>query len=185
MKAQNGGQQDLLHAGERIDQAPQWFQDALANKPQDKFVAYEQTKLHYRQWHGPNADAPNLVLVHGGGAHARWYDFIAPLLTDYYNVIAVDLPGMGDSGWLKDYKREIMAEALITMVRDAGFTGKPAIIGHSMGGMVSLITGHLYHSELAAVMICDYYVRPPHAHEEWYMEEDESGVMRPRQTRET
>lgn len=185
MKAQNGGQQDLLPAGERIDEAPQWFQDALANKPQDKFVAYEQTKLHYRQWHGPNADAPNLVLVHGGGAHARWYDFIAPLLTDYYNVIAVDLPGMGDSGWLKDYKREIMAEALITMVRDAGFTGKPAIIGHSMGGMVSLITGHLYHSELAAVMICDYYVRPPHAHEEWYMEEDESGVMRPRQTRET
>jgi hypothetical protein len=51
--------------------------------------------------------------------------------------------------------------------------------------MVSLITSHLYHSELAAVMICDYYVRPPHAHEEWYMEEDENGVMRPRQTRET
>jgi pimeloyl-ACP methyl ester carboxylesterase len=92
---------------------------------------------------------------------------------------------MGDSGWLKDYKREIMAEALITMVRDAGFIGKPAIIGHSMGGMVSLITSHLYHSELAAVMICDYYVRPPYAHEEWYMEEDENGVMRPRQTRET
>ena len=31
MKAQNGGQQELLPAGERIDEAPQWFQDALAN----------------------------------------------------------------------------------------------------------------------------------------------------------
>ena len=39
MKAQNGGQQDLLPAGERIDAAPQWFQDALANTPQDKKTA--------------------------------------------------------------------------------------------------------------------------------------------------
>ena len=56
------------------------------------------------------------------------------------------------------------------MVRDAGFTTKPAIIGHSMGGMVNLMTSHLFPNELAALMMCDYYVRPPHAHEEWYME---------------
>ena len=54
-----------------------------------------------------------------------------------------------------------------------------------MGGMVSLMTSHIYHQELAALMMCDYYVRPPHAHEEWYMEEDENGVMRPRETRPT
>lgn len=185
MKALNGGQQDLLPAGERIDEAPQWFREAIEMAAEDRFVAYEQTKLHYRQWQGPSADAPNMVLVHGGGAHARWYDFIAPLLTPYYNIISVDLPGMGDSGWLQDYKREIMAEAVITMVRDAGFEAKPAIIGHSMGGMVSLITSHIYHDELAALMMCDYYVRPPHAHEEWYMEEDENGELRPRETRPT
>ncbi len=185
MRALNGGQQDLLPDGEIIDNPPQWFCDAIANQPEDCFVAYEKTKLHYRKWTGPSADAPNVVMVHGGGAHARWYDFIAPLLTDYYNVISVDLPGMGDSGWLQNYKRDIMAEGVITMVRDAGFTAKPALIGHSMGGMVSLMTSHLYHAELAALMICDYYVRPPHAHEEWYMEEDENGQMRPRQTRDT
>jgi pimeloyl-ACP methyl ester carboxylesterase len=185
MKAQNGGQQDLLPAGERIDDAPQWFKEALAQKPQDKFVAYEQTKLHYRQWDGPNAEAPNIVLVHGGGAHARWYDFIAPLESAKYNVISVNLPGMGDSGWLQKYDRDIMAEGLITMIRDAGFATKPAIVAHSMGGMVSLRCGHIYHQELAALMICDYYVRPPQAHEEWYMEEDENGELRPRPTRET
>lgn len=185
MKALNGGQQDLLPAGERIDEPPQWFRDALDNAPQDHFVAYRQTNLHYRQWRGPSADTPNIVLVHGGGAHARWYDFIAPLLTPYYNAISLDLPGMGDSGWLQEYNREIMAEAVINMVRDAGFTTKPAIIGHSMGGMVSLMTSHLFPNELAALMMCDYYVRPPHAHEEWYMETDENGVMRPRETRPT
>ena len=51
MKALNGGQQDLLPAGERIDEPPQWFRDALDNAPQDHFVAYRQTNLHYRQWH--------------------------------------------------------------------------------------------------------------------------------------
>ena len=49
MKALNGGQQDLLPAGERIDEPPQWFRDALDNAPQDHFVAYQQTNLHYRQ----------------------------------------------------------------------------------------------------------------------------------------
>ena len=176
MKALNGGQQDLLPAGERIDEPPQWFRDALDKAPQDHFVAYQQTKLHYRQWRGPSADKPNIVLVHGGGAHARWYDFIAPLLTPYYNAISLDLPGMGDSGWLQEYNREIMAEAVINMIRDVGFKTKPAIIGHSMGGMVSLMTSHLFPNELAALMMCDYYVRPPHAHEEWYMETDENGV---------
>jgi len=126
-----------------------------------------------------------MVLVHGGGAHARWYDFIAPLLTPYYNVIALDLPGMGDSGWLAAYKREIMAEAVITMIRDANFPSKPALIGHSMGGMVSLMTAHMFAQELAALMICDFYVKPPHAQEEWYMEEDENGELRPRPTMDT
>jgi pimeloyl-ACP methyl ester carboxylesterase len=185
MKALNGGQQDLLPKGELIDFEPEWFQKAIAQVPQDHYVAFQDAKLHYRKWAGPDADAPNMVLVHGGGAHARWYDFIAPQLTPYYNVIALDLPGMGDSGWLQAYSREIMAEAVVTMVRDAGFGAKPALIGHSMGGMVSLITSHIYPQDFAALMICDFYVKPPHAHEEWYMEEDKNGNLRPRPTMET
>ena len=175
MKAQNGGQQELLPAGERIDEAPQWFVDALANKPQDK--TWPMTKRKFIIANGrPDADAPNLVLVHGGGA-MRWYDFIAPLLSPYYNAISVDLPGMGDSGWLQTISAKLWPKRSSPWCA-MRFTSKPAIIGHSMGGMVSLMTSHLYHGELAALMMCDYYVRPPHAHEEWYMEEDENGVMR-------
>ncbi len=189
MKALNGGQQDLLPEGERIDAQPQWFKDALAQKPQDCSVSYQEGKLHYRYWPHQSDErsesVANVVLVHGGGAHARWYDFIAPLLSPYYNVISVGLPGMGDSDWLKHYTRDIMAEAVITMVRDVGFKTKPAIVGHSMGGMVSLMTAHLYHDELAALMICDFHVKPPHAHEEWYMEEDENGDLKPRPTMPT
>lgn len=185
MKALNGGQQDLLPSKEIIDFEPKWFKEALAVPVQDKFAAFKGADLHYRQWQGPSADAPNMVMVHGGGAHARWYDFIAPLLSARYNVISVDMPGMGDSGWLTEYNREIMAEGIITMVRAAGFKSKPALIAHSMGGMVSLLTAHHYAQELAALMICDYYVRPPHVHEEWYMDKDENGELQPRPTRDT
>lgn len=185
MKTDNGGQQALVPAGELIEKAPDWFQQALAEKPHLRDVAYEKTRLHYRQWDGPGTDAPNIVLLHGGGAHARWYDFIAPQLTPYYNVIALNLPGMGDSGWLQSYTRDIMAEGVITMIRDARFTAKPALIGHSMGGMVSLLTAHLYHDELAALMMCDYYVRPPKFHNEWYMSRDENGNWQPNPTRDT
>lgn len=185
MKTDNGGQQALVLAGELIEQAPQWFTRAIETEAEDCRVAYEQTHLTYRKWAGPSADAPNIVMVHGGGAHARWYDFIAPLITAKYNVISVDQPGMGDSGWLQKYNREIMADALITMIRDAGFASKPAIIAHSMGGLVSLICASHYHEELAALMICDYYVRPEYAHEEWYMDKDENGDYQPRPTRET
>ena len=185
MKALNGGQQELLPAGELVDFEPQWFTQAIATPAEDKFVAYQDTKLHFRQWQGPSRDAPNLVLMHGGGAHARWYDFIAPLLSPRYNVISLDMPGMGDSGWLQKYNRDIMAEGVITMIRGADFAAKPAIIAHSMGGMVSLLTAHHYTDELAALMICDYYVRPPHLHEEWYMEKAEDGSLRPQPTRDT
>ena len=185
MKALNGGQQDLLPDGERIDAQPEWFQKAIAAPAEDKYATFQDAELHFRKWHSPSEDAQNIVMVHGGGAHARWFDFIAPLVSEKFNVISVDLPGMGDSGWLQEYNRDIMAEGLMAMIRAAGFTSKPAIIAHSMGGMVSLMCAHKFHDELAAIMICDYYVRPPHAHEEWYMEEDEDGNLRPRPTRDT
>lgn len=168
MKTDNGGQQGLIPAHELILQAPTWFEKAIENKPTDHFVAFRGSEIHYSAWQGPSAEAANIVLLHGDGAHAHWFDFIAPLLTPYYNVIALDMPGMGESGWLQSYSRDIMAEAMITMIRDAGFTSKPAFIAHSFGGLVGLLTAHHYGDELAALMICDFHVNSPETHHEWY-----------------
>jgi len=45
------------------------------------------------------AGKPGLLLVHGGFAHAHWWDFPSLLFfTDRYCVAAIDLSGMGDSG---------------------------------------------------------------------------------------
>ena len=71
MKTDNGGQQALVPAGELIEHAPEWFIQAIETAAEERQVAYEQTHLNYRKWTGPSADAANIVMVHGGGAHAR------------------------------------------------------------------------------------------------------------------
>ena len=189
MLTDNGGQQAHIPPHELIAAPPQWFTAALNEAGQDHFVPYENTQLHYRAWDCTNpqasarAAAANIVLLHGDGAHARWYDFIAPLLTPYYNVIAADLPGMGDSGWLKAYSRHGMADAIAAMIRHRAFTTPPALIAHSFGGMVGLHVAHAHPASIAALMICDYHVRPPHIHHEWYADVKTPRILRVYATR--
>jgi pimeloyl-ACP methyl ester carboxylesterase len=50
-------------------------------------------------WHAWGADtAPTIVLLHGGsGSWTHWIRNIQPLVAEGYRVLAVDLPGFGDS----------------------------------------------------------------------------------------
>ena len=61
-------------------QPPGWFTAALAAPADEGSVDVAGARITYRAW-GP-AGAPGLVLVHGTAAHARWWDHIAPLLSD-------------------------------------------------------------------------------------------------------
>ena len=42
---------------------------------------------------------PPLLLLHGGSAHAHWWDFIGPDLARDFHAIAPDLRGHGESDW--------------------------------------------------------------------------------------
>ena len=52
-------------------------------------------KVHYRRFGPVDSAKPGLILIHGMWAHCRWWDHIAPHFCDRYNVVAIDLPGMG------------------------------------------------------------------------------------------
>ena len=184
MKAHNGGQQAMLAHQEIVDFQPQWFKDALAKQPVARRVPFRNAELHFLDWGSPNPAAPPVVLVHGDGAHARWFDFVAPLIADRHHVIALDLPGMGDSGWLDAYSRDIMADAVMTMIRAAGFTRAPGLIAHSFGGFISLLAAAGHANELAGLMICDFTVHPPEGHTEWYADIEAPRPMRIYETRE-
>lgn len=138
---------------------PSWFDDALAMRPDEGTSTVEGVDVHWLRW-GPS-DGPGLVLVHGGAAHAHWWSHLAPFFTPGYRVVAVDLSGHGDSGRREVYRSELWARELLTAAADAGVVGPPVVVGHSMGGFVTIVTAALYGEDLAGAIIVDSPVRRP------------------------
>lgn len=134
-------------------QPPDWFEDFVARPRHSHYIEVEGTRIHYDIWPGP-ADAPAMLFVHGNGAHSHWWDFIAPGLTDRFNVIAMDSSGAGDSGHRQHYSAVTFAQEIIEVARDAGF-GRTIVAGHSFGGGMTRIAGYLYGEELAAIVLID------------------------------
>ena len=65
--------------------------------PTDHFMRLGRLSVHYLAWGQPSR--PPLILLHGGAAHAHWWDHIAPVLSQRYRVLAPDLRGHGDTDW--------------------------------------------------------------------------------------
>lgn len=142
--------------------APDWFLNAVAQPYEVASVEVEGTHVRYQRW--GKRGAPGLLLVHGNGAHAHWWDFIAPYFAEHYNVAAMTFSGMGDSGWRDEYRMETFAAEEIAVCEHAGlFDGpvKPIIIAHSFGGFVTLLTGADYGDRLTGTVIVDSPVNPP------------------------
>lgn len=140
-------------------QAPKWFGDALASPVESCTTEVEGCPIHYLR--RGDRDKPGLILVHGGAAHARWWDFIAPYFADRFHVVCPDLSGHGDSGRRKVYARELWAEEIMQVGRDAGFPGPPVVVGHSMGGFVSIVAASLFGDRMKGAIIIDSPVRKP------------------------
>jgi pimeloyl-ACP methyl ester carboxylesterase len=84
-----------------------------------------------------------LVLIHGIG-HRRqaWYPVLEPLAEEY-DVIAVDLPGHGESTDGLDPSlpvRDALRRALEETYADLGIE-RPHVVGNSLGGLIALEAG--------------------------------------------
>jgi pimeloyl-ACP methyl ester carboxylesterase len=142
---------------ETVAEAPEWFRTAVTTPFDQRTVEVDGCAVNYLRWGDPAL--PGLVLVHGGAAHAHWWSFLAPLLTGAYHVVAVDLSGHGDSGRRPVYDAETWAAELLAVAADAAMRGKPILVGHSMGGFVSMVAASLYGDRLAGAVIVDSPVR--------------------------
>lgn len=139
--------------------APGWFQQALSAPREERRVDVQGCPIHYLHWGDPSK--PGLVLVHGGAAHAHWWAFLAPMLTRGYHVVALDLSGHGDSGHRDRYPYGVWCDEILAVAQDAGMTRPPVLVGHSMGGLVSIVTAALHGDRLAGSVIVDSPVRRP------------------------
>jgi len=144
---------------------PKWFTDAINTPYESRIVEVEGSSIHYQVW--GDLGKPGLVMVHGGGAHAHWWDFIAPFFLDHYRVAALNLSGMGDSEHRSSYTSEIYAKEVMAVAIDAQFEGKPILIGHSLGGKVVMKAGNLFAERLDGVIIADSPCHPPNYVQKW------------------
>ncbi len=131
---------------------PEWFAQAVASTAITSEVEVAGAVVRSRCWGAPG---PGVILVHGGGAHARWWDHIAPLLADEYRVVAIDLTGHGTSDRRESYELSTWAEETMVAALASGITGRPVVIGHSMGGEVALTAGAIHGDEIAGVITVD------------------------------
>lgn len=137
-------------------QAPAWFTDALSASHDVGEVEVDGARITYRAW--GKAGGPVAVLVHGGAAHAGWWDHIGPHLCDDHRVVALDLSGHGDSDRRDVYTLETWAAEVVAVAR-AESDGRPAVLGHSMGGFVALTAAREHGASLAGAVAIDSPVR--------------------------
>jgi len=164
------------------DDPPPWFRAALAASVEPGSVAVDGTMISYRAY-GEQADN-GIVLVHGGAAHARWWDHIAPLLARGRRVVALDLSGHGDSGRRDVYNLDLWAHEVLAVASAAGITGPPIVIGHSMGGFVALRVAGLYGPQIEGVVVIDSPVRDITPEERAARDQRAFGPLRVYPTRE-
>ncbi|WP_224390862.1 alpha/beta fold hydrolase [Pseudonocardia sp. ICBG1293] len=137
---------------------PTWFTDALAEKAEPGVVASDGVEIRFRSWGAPGG--PGVLLVHGGAAHSHWWDHVAPLLVEgTRRVVAVDLSGHGDSGRAPSYDLVRWATELRAVIAASGLGPRPTLIGHSLGGFVTLTAALRYGEELAGAVAVDSPVR--------------------------
>jgi pimeloyl-ACP methyl ester carboxylesterase len=98
-----------------------------------------------------------LVFIHGFGNDAHVWDEIAPAVAPYYRTLALTLRGHGDSGRSAEPGRE--PEALVRDV-EAALTAlrveRLVLVGHSLGGRVSLQFASRNPGKLAGLVLVDF-----------------------------
>ena len=142
--------------------APAWFRWAVASPKQSRVVTVENCPIHYLYWPAaPEAGDRGLLFVHGGGAHANWWSFIAPYFMRDFRVAAIDLSGMGDSGRRPAYSSELRAAEMRAVIADAGLGVRPFVVGHSFGGFMTMKFASQFGGELGGAVIVDSPIRSP------------------------
>ncbi len=149
-----------------ITTAPEWFRRAIDYPAQSRFVDVDGCSVHYLTWFDvddgpPGDDHPGLLFIHGGGAHANWWRFIAPFFAETYRVASIDLSGMGDSGARETYRPATWAREIGAVLKDGRLGPRSVVVGHSFGGLIAMKYGAEHGAGLSGMVIVDSPVQDP------------------------
>jgi pimeloyl-ACP methyl ester carboxylesterase len=114
---------------------------------------YYSDRLKLQFWDWGQDHLPPLLLVHGGLDHARNWDWVARSLREYFHVYAMDLRGHGNSAWAPGAIYSIAEHVLdISTLVDVLGGGPVHLIGHSLGGILTLLYSGLYPDRVSKVI---------------------------------
>lgn len=112
--------------------------------------------LDIAYYEGGPEKAQTILLIHGFGADKSNWPRFARFLTKDYHVIAVDLPGFGDSSKPANISYDVgtQAERLADFMREQGI-GRFHVVGNSMGGHIAALLAARHPQEVLSVGLFD------------------------------
>ena len=111
-------------------------------------------KLHLLE--SGRAGAPALCFLHGGAAHAHWFDRVTPAFADRFHVVSLDQRGHGESQWAEPpaYGTRDFTADLLEVMDQLGWA-RMTLIGHSMGGHNAMTFAAWHPERVRALVIID------------------------------
>ncbi len=112
---------------------------------QQKQVLYQHKKVVYRV---AGAGQP-VVLLHGFGEDGTIWNQQIAYLQDHFRLMIPDLPGSGQSERIADMSMEGLADCIHFLLQQEGIP-TCVLVGHSMGGYITLAFAEKYSAQLTA-----------------------------------
>ena len=127
------------------------------SQTESRFASLDRSRIRYQSF-GKGRDA--LVLIHGWTCNLDYWRDMIPDLSKRSPVIAIDLPGHGQSDKPQvAYTMDLFARAVDAVMRDAGVK-RAVLVGHSMGTPIARQFYRKYPQKTLAIVIVDGALRP-------------------------
>ncbi|WLD95454.1 alpha/beta hydrolase [Alkalihalobacillus sp. AL-G] len=127
-------------------------------------IRVQNVDLYYEEYGQPRNDTPTLIMIHGFLSSCFSFRRLIPLLREQYHIIAVDLPGFGQSEKSRTFYYSLKNYGqLIVDFLDALQIRNTVLIGHSMGGQVAMHAGRIAPDRFEKFILlgCSGYIKRP------------------------
>lgn len=115
----------------------------------NKQLTYKEARINYTT----SGSGHTVVLLHGFLENLTMWDEFSKKLSITNNVIAIDLPGFGQSDIIiNNHSMRLMAETVM-QVLEKECISKCIMAGHSMGGYVTLAFAELFEDKLDGIIL--------------------------------
>jgi pimeloyl-ACP methyl ester carboxylesterase len=114
-----------------------------------KYANFRNTKVRYSD----RGKGRAVVLIHGFPESLVVWDEFSDELSRHFRVVAIDLPGFGESpciGYV--HSMELMAECAKAVMDEIGYR-KYVVVGHSMGGYAALAFAELFPKNVSGICL--------------------------------